>query len=214
MNGNRSRTAALTIAAWGATLAMACGAPAAPPPQPPVDPAVTEIKAVMANYAAAKSLRAQISAQVARPDGTTNTLEFVYSFVQPDRYESSSNPNTSTRVVGNETFSRSGSTWTLQKEWSGSDYDGMNRLFDQKTMNQWNESIGKTSTVAKGATDAVDGKQCQLYVLTDTPTGKKTDVCVADNYPIRMVYHFGALNTTVLLKDFNTSIAIERPNVS
>jgi len=205
---------AFAFAALGASLALACGAPAAPPPQPKVDPAVTEIKAVMQNYAAAKSLRAQISAQVARPDGTVNTIQFVYEFVPPDRYELSSNPTSSTRVVAGETFARTGTTWALQKEWSGSEYGGMNHLFDQKIMNQWNESIGKTSTVAKGATDTLDGKQCQLYVLTDTPTGNKTDVCVADNYPVRMVYHFGSLLTTVLLKDFNTNIVIERPNVS
>jgi hypothetical protein len=198
-----------------AVMAMACGAPKAPEPAPQakVDPAVAEIKGAMQNFAAAKSFRAQIAAQVAQPSGGVNTIQFLYTFVPPDRYELSSNPNSATRVVGGETFARTGDTWALLKEWSGDEYAGANRLFDQKTLNQWNENIGKTSTVEKTGTETVDGKQCQLYVLTDTPTGNKTDVCVAENLPLRMVYHFGQLNTTVLFRDFNTNIVLDRPKV-
>ena len=84
-------------------------------------------------------------------------------------------------------------------------------MFDPKLLNQLSESIGKTSTVVKGGTDTSEGKSCQLYTLPDTPTGNKTEMCVADLFPIRMVYTFGSLSTTVLLRDFNTTITLERP---
>ncbi len=194
-----------------ASVAAACGGAAAPPP-PKLDPAATEVKAAMVNLANAKSFRAQLAAQTRRPDGSVGSVAFLYEFVPPDRYQLSVGTST-TRVVGGETFAKSGDTWTIIKDFSGSEYAGVNRIFDAKFLAQLDDNIGKTSTVVKGGTDTSEGKQCQMYTLTDTASGNKMDICTADNYPIRMVTHFGDLSSTALLRDFNANIVIDRPPV-
>ena len=74
-------------------------------------------------------------------------------------------------------------------------------------------TVRPTATVEKKATDTINGKTCQAYVLTVVATGNTTDVCIADNYPLRLVYHTGKLDTTAVFSDFNGNIVIDRPPV-
>jgi hypothetical protein len=60
----------------------------------------------------------------------------------------------------------------------------------------------------------VNGKTCQAYVLTVVSTGNTTDVCIADNYPQRVVYHTGKLDTTATFSDFNGNVVVDRPQVN
>jgi outer membrane lipoprotein-sorting protein len=205
---------AVVLALLLAVLVVACGSPKPPEPQPQVDPATAEVKDVIQNFAAAKSFRAQLAAQVQQPNGNITTSEFNYEFLPPDRFHfQAKGSDNATRVVAGETFARTNGVWTLLKEWSGDEYGGANRLFDANVLNRISDDIGKTTTVTKGGTDTVDGKQCQLYTLAGTSSGNRMEMCVADRYPIRMVSYSGTLATTALLRDFNTNIVIDRPPV-
>lgn len=201
------------------TLVAACGsgqsseAKNKPPQQDQV--AVNEVKSTFINLSNAKSFRALLSAQTLRPDGTQGLSEFLYEFVLPDKYQLAvPGSATATRVVGSETFSKAANgTWSLIPEYSGSDYAGYNKLFDQKTVAALMEEVGKTATVTKGAMDSIEGKQCQVYTVTDTPTQKTTDICIADRLPVRIIYNFGQLKTTVVFRDFGASIDLSRPPI-
>jgi hypothetical protein len=177
--------------------------------------AIQEVKSAYANFANLKSLRAQMSAQTQRPDGTIGATDFIYEIVPPDRYQLFvvGSP-TSTLVIGNETFTKAANgTWSKIPEYSGTDYTGFNKLFNPQTISAFADQLGKTATVTKGGMDSSEGKQCQMYTITDNTTKNPTEVCIADRLPIRTVYNTGNLKTTVLLRDYNTPIDLSRPPV-
>jgi hypothetical protein len=77
------------------------------------------------------------------------------------------------------------------------------------------KSMADTATVAKGASETVEGKTCQLYVITDTATQNKNDMCIADNLPLRFVFRTtDGLTTTAVFSNYNTNIEIERPRIN
>jgi len=179
--------------------------------------ALTEVKGALTNFANVKSFKVVLVAQVLQPSGMITSSTFTYDFVPPDRYQLYTGPTAGiTRVVGSETFTydRPSDRWMLLTDYSGPAYQGFNKLFDAKTMAAIAESLGDSATVTKASTDTVEGKICQLYVLTDEPTQNKTDLCIADNLPLRFVYHVGSLTTTAVFSAYNTNIEIERPKTN
>jgi hypothetical protein len=180
---------------------------------PPVDAAVLEVRNAFKNLAKVKAVRAEISAQQRAASGQINLTMFKYDFVPPDRYQLTSATGTISRVVGDELFAFANGTWTRLPEYSGADYAGFDHFFNPKFMDELANEIGKTATVAKKGTEMVNGKSCQAYVMTVVATGNTTDVCIADNYPLRLVYHTGPLDTTAVFSDFNGDVKIDRPQV-
>ncbi|HLF76190.1 MAG TPA: hypothetical protein VJB57_01755 [Dehalococcoidia bacterium] len=204
-------------ASIGLVTAIACGSDSKKPDPTPAaqaNPALTEVQAALNNFANLKNFRATFAAQNKSASGTISAVAFTYDVVTPDKYQLYTGPTAGiTRVVGKETFSydRAKDEWTLLTDYSGAAYEGYNRLFDAKTMTDISKSLAETATVTKGSTDTVEGKTCQLYVITDNKSGNKTDMCVADNLPLRFIYHTGELNTTAVFSNYNTNIAIDRP---
>lgn len=211
----------LAIAASVALVAaVSCGSSSKKSNATPVakaSPELTEVQTALSNFAALKNFKATFAAQNKAANGTISATAFTYDVVPPDKYQLYTGPTAGiTRVVGNETFSydRPTDKWTLLTDYSGSAYDGYNRLFDPKTMKDISASLGETATVTKGATDTVDGKTCQLYVITDKESGNKTDMCIADSLPLKFVYHTGDLMTTATFSNFNTNVDIDRPKTN
>ena len=177
------------------------------------DAAVKEVRTAFANLAKVKAVRAEIAAQQIGANGQIGTTVFKYDFVPPDRYQLTSATGTISRVVGDELFSFANNVWMRLPEYSGADYAGFDHFFNPKLMTQLAEEIGTTATVEKKATETINGKTCQAYVLTVVATGNTTDVCIADSYPLRLVYHTGQLNTTATFSDYNGNVVIDRPAV-
>jgi hypothetical protein len=181
------------------------------------DQALRTVQAALTNFATVKNFKVVMTAQVRQPNGMIGGASFTYDFVQPDRFQLYTGPTAGiTRVVGNETFAydRPTDKWTLLTDYSGSAYDGYNKLFESKRLNDIAKSMGETTTVVKGATETVEGKTCQVYVLTDQPTQNKTDMCIADNLPLRFIYHVGDLTTTAVFSNYNANIEIDRPKTN
>jgi hypothetical protein len=177
------------------------------------DTATSEVRTAFANLAKVKAVRAEIAAQQIGANGQVGTTVFKYDFVPPDRYQLTSSTGTISRVVGDELFSFANNVWMRLPEYSGSDYAGFDHFFNPKLMTQLAEEIGTTATVEKKGTETINGKTCQAYVMTVVATGNTTDVCIADNYPLRLVYHTGQLNTTATFSDYNGNVQIDKPAV-
>jgi hypothetical protein len=175
--------------------------------------AVKDVQAAFQNLSAVKALRAEISAQQVQANGNVAASVFKYDFVPPDRYQLTSSTGGITRVIGDETFAFANNAWTRLADYSGTDYAGFDHFFNPKLMSQLAKEIGGTATVAKGSTDTVNGKSCQMYTLTVISTGNTTEVCIADKYPARLVYHTGKLDTVATFSDINGNVQIDRPPV-
>ena len=179
----------------------------------PADASVTEVRNAFKNLAKVKAVRGEISAQQLAANGQVNTTVFKYDFVPPDRYQLTSSTGTISRVVNGDLYSFANNVWMKLPEYSGKDYEGFDHFFNPKFMDELANEIGTTATVEKKATDTINGKSCQAYVQTVVSTGNTTDVCIADNYPLRLVYHTGKLDTTAVFSDFNGNIVVDKPPV-
>jgi len=180
----------------------------------PVDASVTEVRNAFKNLAKVKAVRADITAQQIGANGQVANSVFKYDFVPPDRYQLTSSTGTISRVVNGDLYSFANNVWMKLPEYSGTDYEGFDHFFNPKFMDELANEIGNSATVEKKATDTINGKTCQAYVLTVVSTGNTTDICLADNYPLRIVYHTGKLDTTAVFSDFNANIVIDRPPTS
>ena len=146
---------------------------------------MTEVRNAFKNLAKVKAVRAEITAQQIGANGQVANSVFKYDFVPPDRYQLTSSTGGISRVVNGDLYSFANNVWTKLPEYSGKDYEGFDHFFNPKFMDGLAEEIGTTATVEKKATDTINGKTCQAYVLTVVSTGNTTDVCIADNYPLR-----------------------------
>jgi hypothetical protein len=179
----------------------------------PTSQAVTDVRNAFKNLAKVKTVRADITSQQIGANGQIGNSVFKYDFVPPDRYQLTSSSGSISRVVNGDLYSFANNVWTKLPEYSGKDYEGFDHFFNPKFMDELANEIGTTATVEKKATDTINGKTCQAYVLTVVSTGNTTDVCIADNYPLRLVYHTGKLDTTAVFSDFNANIVIDKPAV-
>lgn len=179
----------------------------------PTDAAVTEVRNAFKNLAKVKAVRAEISAQQIGANGQIGLTVFKYDFVPPDRYQLTSSTGGISRVINGDLYTFGNNVWMKLPEYSGKDYEGFDHFFNPKFMDGLAEEIGTTATVEKKATDTINGKTCQAYVLTVVSTGNTTDVCIADNYPLRLVYHTGKLDTTAVFSDFNGNVVVDKPPV-
>ena len=99
--------------------------------------ALSAVQAALTNFATVKNFKVVMTAQVRQPNGMIGGASFTYDFVPPDRFQLYTGPTAGiTRVVGNETFAydRPTDKWSVITDYSGSAYDGFNRLFDSKRM--------------------------------------------------------------------------------
>ena len=173
--------------------------------------AVQEVQAAFLNLAKVSAVTADIQSQVRQPNGAITQSVFKYDFVPPDRYQLTSASGGISRVVNDELFSYANNTWTRLDDYSGRDYAGFDHFFNPKFMSDLAREVGVSATVDKGGTENVNGKSCQAYVLTVVATGNTTDVCIADNYPLKVVYHTNGLDTTAIFSNFNAKIELPRP---
>jgi hypothetical protein len=175
---------------------------------------VKAVRDAFVHLSTVKAVTADITAQQVGANGQVGNSVFKYNFVPPDRYELISSNGGITRVVGEETFAFANNAWTRLADYSGQDYAGFDHFFNPKFMADLSEEIGTSATVKKGSTDTVNSKSCQQYTLTVASTGNTTDVCIADNYPLKLVYHTGKLDTTAVFSNYNGDIKLDKPTVS
>jgi hypothetical protein len=148
------------------------------------------------SFAALKSFRAVISAQVQGQQSVQSTVEYV----APDRYHLVSG-TTEFISVGPDSYIKAGGQWTKAPG------AGVAQTFN---MNSVTDMLKDAPAYTKGGTETIDAKRCQDYVHTSTE-GTAT-LCVGDNYlPVQFVGALNGTKTTIDYQDLNGNINIQPP---
>jgi hypothetical protein len=152
---------------------------------------------VLTNFANAKSWKARID----DPLIAAQSASFVY--VAPDKYDITVGDNEAL-AIGSDTYIRNGGVWIKTPATS----TGSGGLFNPGGVEASIEAA-KAAVITKGATDTVNGIQCQIYSYSDGTANY--DICVADNLPLRIVRVAGESKSTITFSDFNGDFDIKRP---
>lgn len=153
---------------------------------------------VITNFAKAKSWKAEIKDE-SDPDASGK-----FEYVAPNKYHLASS-EFEIIIIGSDSYLKMGGDWV--KSPSGVDSGNLFNPDDLK------DSIdaAKSAKVTKGGKDKVNGKDCQLYTYTDADTGGDTEMCVADNLPLRITDKSGDSESTITFSDFNSNFDIKAP---
>jgi hypothetical protein len=153
--------------------------------------------ALIENFAKAKSWKAQIH------DESDPSSDATFEYVAPNKYHIKS-ADVEAIVIGGDTYAKMGPTWT--KISSGGD---TGPFFDPEDLK---DSIdeAKGAKVTKGGKDKVNGKDCQIYNIQETD-GTTSEVCAANNLPVRIVEDDGESKSTITFTDFNVDFDIKAP---
>jgi hypothetical protein len=153
-----------------------------------------ELTSVYQNILKLKSFRATIST------GGTSAVTGTMEEVLPDKFHLTLPGGIEVINIGNDSYSKSGATWTKSTSTAGP----RSTLAAADITNQIKAL--QTAGVAKGGTDSVNGKTCQIYTSGDT------EYCIDSNkLPLRIVTGTGTSKATIIFTDFNTNIDIKAP---
>src|SRR5262245_13924205 len=170
----------------------------------------TNEQAAMGRAAAAvKSYRASITVEL--PNGMVERGTF--ATILPDRVHfvlsfAGGTMNNEGVLVGNNRYAKMGSTWTRPPPTAGlprvlTATGGLDQLAAFR-------SGAATGSLMKGGTEAVDGRQCQLY--RQTLAENLFEYCVSQNLPLRMKEVQGAPAViTFIFSDFDNVAEIREP---
>jgi hypothetical protein len=103
--------------------------------------------------------------------------------------------------IGSDLYTKLGNNWMKQPG------GGIGRIFDPK---QISDLASGSKNYTKGGTDTVNGKKCQVYTQTEGST--TTELCLADNLPLRVVTSgSGSAKTTLVFSDYDKVGDIKAP---
>jgi outer membrane lipoprotein-sorting protein len=164
----------------------------------------TELAAFISAFTKVKSFKATMTIEAGpgqpKQEGTMEVI-------LPDKYYlkftgAAASDSFEIISIGNDLYTKFGPSWTKQ---SGG---GIGRIFDPK---QISDLAAASKNYTKGGTDTVNGKKCQLY--TQSEGGSTTELCIADNLPLRVVTSGsgGSGKTTLLFSDYDKVGDIKAP---
>jgi hypothetical protein len=208
LSGNNSSSSG------GTPSAAATGGPATPKanvtPQssadnPPATGNNLDVQNALSNLVKAKSFKGKISVDGGQFKGD-GTLEVV----TPDKFHLMFNGgqalgNLELISIGANTYTKTGNTW--QKSAGGAGSIGI----DPTSLTKQVSDVAKTTQATKGGTANVDGKSCQLYTLNDAASKSMTELCIANDMPLRLVASGSGSKVTITFSDFNSNIDIKAP---
>jgi len=170
----------------------------------------SDIQQISDNYAKVKSFRVQIS-QGTGDKAATTSLEVV----QPDQLHitiKSAQLTQENICLGKTLYTNKDGKWTKSdKDQNGTAIDcaqAISATFNTKAIADGIKQASDAKQIAKGGTDTVNGKKCQLYTQTN-PNGTTADICVADGLLLRVVDK--TAGATLLFSDYNANIDIKAP---
>jgi hypothetical protein len=195
--------------------ASAAAAPASVTPlaatAPASGPAVSEadLRRVVENWTQVRSFRAHVTVEASgRPPA-----EELIEYVRPDRLHVTltGGPTGGTEiiVIGTDAYTKTDGSWT-RRTTAG---NGRSALFSPDQVDRAVQQLAAAG-VTQGGLDAVAGERCQIYVVTSpTPGEPDQELCVSPEagLPLRIVSRAGAMTTTIVFSDYNTSIVIAPP---
>jgi outer membrane lipoprotein-sorting protein len=181
------------------------------PPTPVGSPAPeSDIQSIADNYAKVKSFRVSITQTSGTQTGTTN-LEIV----QPDKLHLTvKTPQGQNELIclDKMLYSFQDGKWTkTDKDPKGNPVDCaavVSGTYNTKAVADNIKQASDAKQIAKGGTDTVNGKKCQIYTQTNS-NGSTVELCVADGLLSRVVDKTGG--ATILFSDYNANIDIKAP---
>jgi hypothetical protein len=110
-------------------------------------------------------------------------------------------------VIGSDTYVKAGPTW-IKAPGGGGGLGFSPTLFTGLAASL--ATAAETGQgVTKGGTDTVNGTRCQLY--TASAQGTNTEVCIANDLPLRIVSTQAGFKYTIILSDFDRVPDIRAP---
>lgn len=164
-----------------------------------------DVQNALGNLVKAKSFKGTINVEGGQFKGN-GTIEVV----TPDKFHLMFNGgggvgNLELISVGTTTYSKTGNTWTKNNGGAGTIGIDPTSLTKQVT------DISKTAPTVKGGTDNVNGKSCRIYTMNDAQSKSKTDICIANDLPVKLTIAGGGSTVTLTFSDFNSNIDIKAP---
>ncbi len=169
----------------------------------------TDLSGFVDAFTKVKSFKAVITVD---PAAGQQKQEGTMEVVLPDKYHLSftstggagsavASGNFEIISIGSDLYTKLGNNWMKQ---SGG---GIGRIFDPK---QISDLASASKNYTKGGTDTVNGKKCQVYTQTEGSTS--TELCIADNLPLRVVTSgSGSAKTTLVFSDYDKVGDIKAP---
>ncbi len=162
-----------------------------------------DLGAVLDNFAKIRTFRAQMTVEQTGQPNQQGTLEVV----QPDKLHltisgivaGTPTPGIEIISIGQDSYVKVGPNW--QKQPGG----GAGTIFDPSSIAGFDPA-----SAARGGTDSVNGRKCQLYTFKNTD-GDPTEMCVANNLPLRIMTTSANGKITVIFSDYNTPFEIKPP---
>lgn len=162
-----------------------------------------DIKKLYENFAKVKSFRATMKVEAGG-----QTQEGSMEVVLPDKMHvkmTVAGQQVEMIMIGADTYTKFGDNWMKMTlpgmEETAIDVDDLSKDFQEAST---------SSAAQKGGTDTVNGKRCQVYTITE-PSGDKTELCMADGLPLRVVIQSSDSKVTMTFSDFNANIEIKAP---
>lgn len=162
-----------------------------------------DIKKLYENFAKVKSFRATMKVEAGG-----QTQEGSMEVVLPDKMHlkmTVAGQQVEMIMIGTDTYTKVGGSWTKMTvpgmDAAALDIDDLSKDFQEAST---------SSAAQKGGTDTVNGKRCQIYTITETDGGK-TELCIADGLPLRVVIQSSDSKVTMTFSDFNANIEIKAP---
>ena len=104
--------------------------------------------------------------------------------------------------IGADSYIKVGNTWTR------SPGGGFGNIFDISDIAETVQLYTNDASIVKGGTETVAGKRCQLY--TYSASGTTSELCVADDKPLRIVSDIGGAKSTIVFTDFD-NVEVKAP---
>jgi hypothetical protein len=164
-----------------------------------------DVQNALGNLVKAKSFKGKLNV-----DGGQFKGDGSIEVVTPDKFHLTFNGggglgNLELISIGNTTYSKTGNTWS--KNTGGAGTIGI----DPTSLTKQVTDVSKTAQTTKGGTDKVNGKSCQIYTMDDAQSKSKTDVCIANDLPVKLVVSGGGSTVTLTFSDFDSNIDIKAP---
>jgi len=171
-----------------------------------------DIQSIADNYTKVKSFRVSIT------QGTGNTQTTLsLEVVQPDKIHLTQKTAQATNeliCLDKMLYSKQDNKWTkTDKAPDGKPVDCsqvVSGTFNTKAIAEGIKAASDAKQIAKGGTETVNGKKCQLYTQTNA-NGTTADLCVADGLLVRVIDKGSASGATILFSDYNADIPIKAP---
>jgi len=159
-----------------------------------------ELAALVQGLKDLKTFKANIIIEAAGQPKQEGSIEAVL----PDRIHITF-PGAEVISIGSDLYLKAGPTWSKQAG------GGLGAIFDLNQITDVFAGVDVSSRTTQGGLETIGGQRCQLYTVV-TSDGTKSEVCVANNLPVRIISEApGGGKFTIVFSSLNSTLEIRAP---